>query len=260
MLQVARGRGRIGRIHPSVNPFIPKPGTPYQWLPMEDPKETDRKLQYLRKAFGRMPNVDAICKSARTGAVQSVLAVARPQGGRRARARGHAGARPQARAARERARPVVLPLPPPPEGRDPAVGPDRQRRQQGLLLARAREEREGAASRRTAPSSRAASAAACASRRRTRPTRCPRSGRAARRCRSTRSWAPAAPDTEGAMADAEGPGRRPSIVSRRPCPASASDRFVRECAPIESSRATCRSEWSAHPARRPRRYSGRLRQ
>jgi radical SAM superfamily enzyme YgiQ (UPF0313 family) len=76
MLKVARGRGRIGRIHPSINPFIPKPGTPYQWLPMEDPKETDRKLQFLRKAFGKMPNVDAICKSARTGAVQSVLAVA----------------------------------------------------------------------------------------------------------------------------------------------------------------------------------------
>lgn len=75
MLAVGRGRGRIGRIHPSVNPFVPKPGTPYQWLPMGDPRETERKLQYLRKAFGRMPNVDAICKSARTGAVQSVLAL-----------------------------------------------------------------------------------------------------------------------------------------------------------------------------------------
>jgi radical SAM superfamily enzyme YgiQ (UPF0313 family) len=75
MLAVARGRGRIGRIHPSVNPFVPKPGTPYQWLPMEDPRETDRKLQYLRKAFARMPNVDAVIKSARTGAVQSVLAL-----------------------------------------------------------------------------------------------------------------------------------------------------------------------------------------
>jgi radical SAM superfamily enzyme YgiQ (UPF0313 family) len=75
MLAVARGRGRIGRIHPSVNPFVPKPGTPYQWLPMEDPRETDRKLQYLRRAFARMPNVDAILKSARTGAVQSVLAL-----------------------------------------------------------------------------------------------------------------------------------------------------------------------------------------
>jgi radical SAM superfamily enzyme YgiQ (UPF0313 family) len=75
MLKVARGRGHIGRIHPSVNPFVPKPGTPYQWLPMEDPKETDRKLQYLRKAFGRMPNVQAICKSARTGVHQSILAL-----------------------------------------------------------------------------------------------------------------------------------------------------------------------------------------
>jgi radical SAM superfamily enzyme YgiQ (UPF0313 family) len=75
MLRVARGRGRIGRIHPSVNPFVPKPGTPYQWLPMEDPREADRKLQYLRKAFSRMPNVDAVIKSARTGAVQSVLAL-----------------------------------------------------------------------------------------------------------------------------------------------------------------------------------------
>jgi len=75
MLAVGRGRGRVGRLHPSVNPFVPKPGTPYQWLPMEDPKETDNKLQFLRKAFARMPNVDAICKSARTGAAQSVLAL-----------------------------------------------------------------------------------------------------------------------------------------------------------------------------------------
>ena len=42
---------------------------------MEDPKETDRKLQFLRKAFGRMPNVDAILKSARTGFSQSLLAL-----------------------------------------------------------------------------------------------------------------------------------------------------------------------------------------
>ena len=75
MLAVGRSRGRVGRLHPSINPFVPKPGTPYQWLPMEDPRETDRKLQFLRKAFGRMPNVDAICKSARTGWSQSMLAL-----------------------------------------------------------------------------------------------------------------------------------------------------------------------------------------
>ena len=76
MIQVGRARGRVGRIHPSVNPFVPKPGTPYQWLSMEDPKETDRKLQFLRKAFGRMANVDAVIKSARTGVSQSILALA----------------------------------------------------------------------------------------------------------------------------------------------------------------------------------------
>jgi radical SAM superfamily enzyme YgiQ (UPF0313 family) len=76
MIDVGRSRGRVGRIHPSINPFVPKPGTPYQWLPMEDPRETDRKLQFLRKAFGKMANVDAICKSARSGVSQSILALA----------------------------------------------------------------------------------------------------------------------------------------------------------------------------------------
>ncbi|MDH4063383.1 MAG: radical SAM protein, partial [Acidobacteriota bacterium] len=35
MLKHARARGRIGRIVASVNPLVPKPGTAYQWLPME---------------------------------------------------------------------------------------------------------------------------------------------------------------------------------------------------------------------------------
>jgi radical SAM superfamily enzyme YgiQ (UPF0313 family) len=120
MLKVARSRGRIGRLHPSINPFVPKPGTPFQWLPMADPKETDRKLQYLRKAFGRMPNVNAICKSARTGVAQSILALADRRvadaleiavGGRMdfKRAVREAGLDPSFYLFRERARDEVLP-------------------------------------------------------------------------------------------------------------------------------------------------------
>lgn len=75
MIEVGRPRGRVGRIHPSVNPFVPKPGTPFQWLAMENVKETDEKLQFLRRAFSRMPNVEAICKSARTGFHQTILAL-----------------------------------------------------------------------------------------------------------------------------------------------------------------------------------------
>src|SRR4029077_7852591 len=36
MMKHARRRGHVGRIVASVNPLIPKPGTAYQWLPMED--------------------------------------------------------------------------------------------------------------------------------------------------------------------------------------------------------------------------------
>jgi len=75
MVEVGRPRGRVGRIHASVNPFVPKPGTPFQWLAMESVKETDEKLQYLRKAFAKIPNVEAICKSARTGFHQTILAL-----------------------------------------------------------------------------------------------------------------------------------------------------------------------------------------
>src|SRR5438445_6206899 len=45
MLKYARSKGQIGRIVGSVNPLIPKPGTAYQWLPMQSPTETDRKIK-----------------------------------------------------------------------------------------------------------------------------------------------------------------------------------------------------------------------
>src|SRR5687767_11435234 len=35
MVKHGRGRGHLGRIVGSVNPLVPKPGTAYQWLPME---------------------------------------------------------------------------------------------------------------------------------------------------------------------------------------------------------------------------------
>jgi radical SAM superfamily enzyme YgiQ (UPF0313 family) len=138
MLEVGKPRGRIGRIHPSVNPFVPKPGTPFQWLAMESIKETDEKLQYLRKAFAKIPNVEAICKSARTGFHQTILAL----GDRRvADALEYAvlnDVRSQARHQGARHRPRLLRLPREVEGRAPALGHHRQRREPRLLLEGAR--------------------------------------------------------------------------------------------------------------------------
>ena len=45
MLKHARARGRIGRIVASVNPLVPKPGTAYQWLPMERTDVIERKMK-----------------------------------------------------------------------------------------------------------------------------------------------------------------------------------------------------------------------
>jgi radical SAM superfamily enzyme YgiQ (UPF0313 family) len=43
MMKYARPKGQIGRIVASVNPLIPKPGTAYQWLPMQEPTAIDQK-------------------------------------------------------------------------------------------------------------------------------------------------------------------------------------------------------------------------
>ncbi len=49
MLKYARPKGQLGRIIASVNPLIPKPGTAFQWLPMEDPATVERKIKRLRQ-------------------------------------------------------------------------------------------------------------------------------------------------------------------------------------------------------------------
>lgn len=71
----ARARGRIGRVTPSVNPFIPKPGTPFQWHPMEPVSVLAGKVRRLQKELSRIPNVEANFKSPRRERLQAVLSV-----------------------------------------------------------------------------------------------------------------------------------------------------------------------------------------
>jgi radical SAM superfamily enzyme YgiQ (UPF0313 family) len=75
MLRHARPRGRIGRIAGSVNPLIPKPGTAYQWLPMEDPAVTDRKGKRLRELLHGIDNVYFSIKSERHSYYQALLSL-----------------------------------------------------------------------------------------------------------------------------------------------------------------------------------------
>ena len=75
MLAHARGRGQIGRIVGSVNPLIPKPGTAYQWLPMEDLAVTDRKIKRLRSLLSGIDNVYFNIKSERHSYYQALLSL-----------------------------------------------------------------------------------------------------------------------------------------------------------------------------------------
>jgi hypothetical protein len=75
MLKHARARGHVGRIVGSVNPLIPKPGTAYQWLPMEEPAVTERKIKRLRGLTADIDNVFFNIKSERHSYYQALLSL-----------------------------------------------------------------------------------------------------------------------------------------------------------------------------------------
>jgi len=51
MVKESAARGKIGRIKLSVNCFIPKPFTPFQWFPMEEVGSLKKKQQRLKKTL-----------------------------------------------------------------------------------------------------------------------------------------------------------------------------------------------------------------
>ena len=75
MLKHGRPRGRLGRIVGSVNPLIPKPGTAYQWMAMEDPAATEIKAKRLRHLLAGMDNVYFNIKSERHSYYQALLSL-----------------------------------------------------------------------------------------------------------------------------------------------------------------------------------------
>ncbi len=75
MLKHARGRGQVGRIIGSVNPLVPKPGTAYQWLPMEDDSVIEHRIRRLRTLMAGIDNVFFNIKSERHSFYQALLSL-----------------------------------------------------------------------------------------------------------------------------------------------------------------------------------------
>ena len=75
MLTHARPRGHVGRIVGSVNPLVPKPGTAYQWLPMENDASIGRKIKRMHGLMADIDNVYFNIKSERHSFYQALLSL-----------------------------------------------------------------------------------------------------------------------------------------------------------------------------------------
>jgi radical SAM superfamily enzyme YgiQ (UPF0313 family) len=62
-----------GKLRLSINPFIPKALTPFQWSPMVAPKEIKRKLNYIMKSLRRTPGVDVKHESLKSAYFEGIL-------------------------------------------------------------------------------------------------------------------------------------------------------------------------------------------
>ena len=65
--------GCKGRLTLSINPFIPKPFTPFQWMAMDNQKAVEKKLQYIKKALQKNRRIEVLVESPKEAYIQGVL-------------------------------------------------------------------------------------------------------------------------------------------------------------------------------------------
>jgi radical SAM superfamily enzyme YgiQ (UPF0313 family) len=72
-VQASRPRGAIGRLSFQVNPFVPKPWTPFQWAAMFSERDLHKRLKMIRDGLRRERNVVVRAESARQALEQGYL-------------------------------------------------------------------------------------------------------------------------------------------------------------------------------------------
>jgi radical SAM family uncharacterized protein len=66
--------GNNGRLTLSINPFIPKPFTPFQWVPMARQDVVEERLKYIQNHLRRRKGIEVLVESTRETYIQGVLA------------------------------------------------------------------------------------------------------------------------------------------------------------------------------------------
>lgn len=63
-----------GTLTLSINPFIAKPFTPFQWLPMEEDKIVEKRLKYIQNALKLIKGIEVLVESIKESYIQGILA------------------------------------------------------------------------------------------------------------------------------------------------------------------------------------------
>lgn len=72
-LKSSRPKKRIGEISVSLNSFVPKPFTPFQWVAMDDVTTLKKKIKKIREGLKKVPNVRVHADIPRWAYIQGLL-------------------------------------------------------------------------------------------------------------------------------------------------------------------------------------------
>ena len=74
ILEIGRSRGRMSNLVLSINSFVPKPWTPFQWHPYGPVPELKERLRTIRKALAKVGNIKVMSDQPAGAYFQSLIA------------------------------------------------------------------------------------------------------------------------------------------------------------------------------------------
>ena len=74
-VKTTKGTRRFRRLTLSVNQFIPKPATPFQWLPLAESALVRRRIQRIKRALGKERSVSVIHDLPKWNYIQALLSL-----------------------------------------------------------------------------------------------------------------------------------------------------------------------------------------
>jgi len=72
-LESSRVKGKIGRITVSLNTFVPKPHTPFQWAAMDEVPVLKKKIKRIKQALNTVPNLNVHADAPRRAYIQALF-------------------------------------------------------------------------------------------------------------------------------------------------------------------------------------------